>query len=259
MKDNGLVSIITPSYNCADFIERTILSVQKQTYTNWEMLITDDCSKDNSVEIIKKIATRDSRIKLFQLARNSGAGIARNNSIEQAQGKYIAFLDSDDMWMPEKLDKQIAFMEEKQCFFSYTSYMTIDGEDRQTGIVLAPNRHTFAQNKRDSKVGFSTAMYNQEKLGKIFMPTIRKRQDWGLCMRILRVCKVAYGIKQPLAFYRKGHASLSKNKLSLVEYNVAAYKIVLGWSTIKAYLFLLFIYMPCNITKKLFNRIVNLY
>lgn len=257
--DRGLVSIITPSYNCADFIEKTILSVQKQTYTNWEMLITDDCSRDNSVEIIQKIAAHDSRVKLFILDKNCGAGVARNNSIKHARGKYIAFLDSDDMWMKEKLEKQIAFMEDKKCDLSYTSYMVIDEDDKTIGLVLAPNSHSFSQNKCDDKVGFSTAIYNQERLGKIFMPTIRKRQDWGLIMSVLRECNVSYGIKQPLGFYRKGHASLSKNKFSLVSYNIAAYKTVLGWNTLRAYLFFLFIYMPCNIAKKVFNRIVDNY
>ena len=256
---NALVSVITPSYNCSSYIEKTILSVLNQTYKNWEMLITDDCSQDNSVDIIKKYAEKDARIKLFQLAVNSGAGVARNKSIEHAQGKYIAFLDSDDMWTPDKLEKQIAFMEDKQCALSYTSYMTIDENDKLIGLVLAPNCHTFAQNKRDDKVGFSTAIYNQEKLGKIYMPTIRKRQDWGLIMTILHECKISYGIKQPLAYYRKGHASLSKNKSSLVKYNVAAYKAVLGWGMIRAYLFFLFIYMPCNISKKLFNLLINSY
>lgn len=257
--NRGLVSVVTPSYNCANYIVDTIKSVQKQTYRDWEMLITDDCSDDNSVELIKEIAASDSRIKLFILEKNSGAGVARNNSIKHANGKYIAFLDSDDLWLPNKLECQIAFMEEKKCSLSYTSYLTMDEIGKTTGVVLAPNIHTFAQNKRDSKIGFSTAMYNQELLGKIYMPTIRKRQDWGLLMTVLKKCNVSYGIKQPLVFYRKGHASLSNNKLSLISYNVAAYKTVLGWSSVRAYLFFAIVYMPCHILKVLFNRIVNNY
>ena len=257
--NKNLVSIITPSYNCAEFIERTIDSVQKQSYTNWEMLITDDCSKDNSVEIIKLIAAKDPRIKLFQLEKNSGAGVARNKSIEHAQGRYIAFLDSDDMWMPEKLEKQIAFMQEKQCGLSYTSMINIDEHDNEIGIEVAPRRHTFGQNKRDDKVGFSTAIYDQEMVGKIFMPTIRKRQDWGLVLSVLRKCKVAYGLKQPLAYYRVGHESLSKNKMALIKYNIAAYRTVLGWSSLRAYLFFLFIYMPSYLSKKLFLKMINSY
>lgn len=254
-----LVSVITPSYNCSEFIERTIKSVQKQTYTNWEMLITDDRSMDDSVEIIKGIAAQDSRIKLFQLAKNSGAGVARNKSIEHAQGKYIAFLDSDDMWMPEKLEKQIAFMQEKQCGLSYTSMINIDEHDNEIGIEVAPRRHTFSQNKRDDKVGFSTAIYDQEMVGKIFMPTIRKRQDWGLVLSVLKKCKVAYGMKQPLAYYRMGHESLSKNKLALVKYNIAAYQTVLGWSSSRAYLFFFFVYLPSYLSKKVFLKMINNY
>lgn len=254
-----LVSIITPSYNCSEFIERTIGSVQKQTYTNWEMLITDDCSTDKSVEIIKQIAANDPRIKLFLLDKNSGAGVARNKSIEHAQGKYIAFLDSDDMWMPDKLEKQIAFMEEKQCALSYTSMINIDENDNELGIEVAPKKHTFNQNKRDDKVGFSTAIYNQEMVGKIFMPTIRKRQDWGLVLSVLKICKVAYGLKQPLAYYRMGHESLSKNKLALVKYNIAAYQTVLGWSSLRAYLFFFFIYLPSYLLKKIFLKMINNY
>lgn len=257
--DKNLVSIITPSYNCAEFIERTVDSVQKQTYTNWEMLITDDCSKDNSVEVIRQIAAKDPRIKLFQLEKNSGAGVARNKSIEHAQGRYIAFLDSDDMWMPEKLEKQIAFMQEKQCGLSYTSMINIDEHDNEIGIEVAPRRHSFSQNMRDDKVGFSTAIYDQEMVGKIFMPTIRKRQDWGLVLSVLRKCKVAYGLKQPLAYYRVGHESLSKNKMALIKYNIAAYRTVLGWSSLRAYLFFLFIYMPSYLSKKLFLKMINSY
>lgn len=257
--DKELVSIITPSYNCSEFIEKTIKSVQNQTYKNWEMLITDDCSTDNSVEIIKAFAFKDPRIKLFQLEKNSGAGVARNKSIEHAQGKYIAFLDSDDKWMPEKLEKQIAFMQEKQCGLSYTSMINIDEHDNEIGIEVAPKRHTLSQNKRDDKVGFSTAVYDQEVVGKIFMPTIRKRQDWGLVLSVLKKCKVAYGIKQPLAYYRIGHDSLSKNKLALVKYNIAAYKSVLGWSSLRAHLFFSFVYLPSYLSKKLFLKMINNY
>lgn len=256
---NELVSIIMPSYNSAKYISEAIESVIAQTYTNWELLITDDCSTDNSRDIIKQYAETDSRVKLFCLNENSGAGVARNNSIKEAKGKYIAFLDSDDRWMPEKLKRQISLMEEKQCLLSYTSYMTIDDNGKSIGIVLAPNRHTFTQNKCDDKIGFSTAIYNQKQLGKIFMPTIRKRQDWALIMTILRVCKVSYGIKQPMAFYRKNHNSLSKNKVSLIKYNIAVYKKILGWNTIRAYLFFLVVFMPHYISKKIFNIMISRY
>lgn len=259
MKDYGLVSIVTPSFNSSKFINKAIESVLSQTYQNWEMLITDDCSSDDSCMIIERYVEKDDRIKLFRLNENSGAGVARNNSISKAKGQFIAFLDSDDVWMPEKLEKQIAFMKNRNCALSCTSYMTINEYDEVIGMVLAPNLHTFFENKCDDKVGFSTAIYDCERLGKRFMPTIRKRQDWALVMSIMKDCKVAYGMKQPLGYYRKGQDSLSKNKISLVKYNIAAYQKVLGWSYIKAFIFLWLVYIPCNVWKKIVMNYINRY
>lgn len=120
-EDYGLVSIITPSYNSSRFISQTIESILSQTYTNWELLITDDCSTDKTREIVKSYQRKDPRIKFFQLKENSGPGVARNHSIEMAKGRFIAFCDSDDRWYPEKLEKQLAFMAKKRCMLSYTS------------------------------------------------------------------------------------------------------------------------------------------
>lgn len=243
--NNELVSIITPSYNCSKFIGSCIESVQKQTYTNWEMLITDDCSKDNTVEVISQYSEKDKRVKCYVLKENSGAAVARNNSITEAKGRYIAFLDSDDMWTPDKLEKQLEFMRKKDCALSYTSILLCNEGGEITGIEVAPHTHTFHQSWCDNKCGTSTAIYDTKKIGKVLMPLIRKRQDWGLFMSILRTCKVAYGMKEPLAYYRMGQQSLSKNKWSLVKYNLAVYKKVLGWSYIRSLLFFLFVYMPC--------------
>ena len=123
------VSIITPLYNCSDFLEQTIKSVFAQTYENWEMIMVDDCSTDNSLEIAKEYASKDRRIKIIELTENSGAAVARNTAIEAAIGRYIAFLDSDDIWLPEKLEKQVMFMQNNNIAFSYTVYekMTEDG------------------------------------------------------------------------------------------------------------------------------------
>ena len=130
-----LVSIITPSYNCAKYIEETIQSIQAQTYTNWELLITDDCSTDESVDIIRNYSATDSRIKLFILKENSGAGVARNNSIKEARGRFIAFCDSDDRWYPNKLECQLAFIKENGCALSYASYDVCDELGHKTGHV----------------------------------------------------------------------------------------------------------------------------
>lgn len=253
---NSLVSIITPTYNCARFIAETIQSVQAQSYTNWEMIISDDCSTDNTREVIAPYLASDSRIKYICNEKNSGAAITRNNALKVAQGRWIAFLDSDDLWLPEKLEKQIKFMQNNDCAFSYTSYMTCREDGEIKGIVVAPRKIAFSSNKRDNKIGCLTAIYDTEKVGKVYLPLIRKRQDWGLMMRILQKCKVAYGMKEPLALYRLREGSISSNKMDLIKYNVGVYVETLGWSRLRAFLFFLFAFIPSHITKKLF---VNLY
>lgn len=251
-----MVSVITASYNSEAFILRTIRSVQAQTMQDWEMLITDDCSKDGTVDILKEQANLDSRIKFFVLKQNSGAGAARNASIEHASGRYIAFLDGDDMWSPLKLEKQLAFMKKKDCAMSYTSHLTCDELDNVNGIVVCPKKHTLLDSMRDNKLGFSTVMYDTEKVGKVFMPSIRKRQDWGLNMSVLKKCGTAYGLVEPLTYYRRGQESLSKNKMTLAKYHIAVYQEVLGWSKIRATLWQYLVYMPCWSWKKI---VVSLY
>ena len=257
MKDYGLVSIITPSYNCSSFIGETIKSIQAQTYKNWELLITDDCSPDDSREVIKSFVDKDSRIKLFVLDKNSGAGVARNNSIKAANGKYIAFCDSDDRWYPEKLEKQLSFMKVKDCAMSHTSYMTCDEYDQITGIVVCRKKESLSSMCKDDKMGFLTVIYDTEKVGKVYMPELRKRQDWALKLKVLNICNHAYGMKEPLAYYRKRSDSISSNKRSLIKYNIAVYHEVLGWSKIKSNFFFYFIFMPTHLTKLLYLRYLN--
>ena len=167
MNTSGLVSIITPSYNSSLFIVQTIESILAQTYTNWELLITDDCSTDNSVEIIEWYCQKDARIKLFLRKCNGGAGICRNNSIQKAKGQFIAFCDSDDYWMPDKLEKQLAFMAKKGCVLSYTSYMTCDENGDMKGIVVCRNTESFFSSKCNNGIGCLTAMYDVRKLSLI--------------------------------------------------------------------------------------------
>lgn len=257
MEDFGLVSIITPSYNCADFIEDTIRSIQAQTYNNWELLITDDCSTDNTREIIRSLANKDSRIKLFCLVNNSGAGIARNNSIKEANGRYIAFCDSDDRWLPEKLEKQLHFMEKKDCCMSYTSYMTCHDTGEPPGIVISRRRETLSSMKRDDKMGFLTVIYDTSRIGKVYMPVLRKRQDWALKLKILQTCHFAYGMKEPLAIYRLRKDSISHDKWKLVKYNIAVYREVFGWSKFRSSLFFLMVFMPSYLLKKFELRRIN--
>lgn len=257
MNDYGLVSIITPCYNSADYIGQMIESVLRQTYTHWELLITDDCSTDESVSIVRSYAEKDNRVKLFQLEKNSGAGVARNKSIEMAEGRFIAFLDSDDRWMAEKLEKQLAFMQEQDCALSYTAYLLCDDENRQKGIIVGRKKETFFSMLCDDGIGCLTAIYDTEKVGKVFMPQLRKRQDWGLWLTIMKRCRVAYGLKEPLAIYRLRSGSISHNKRSLVRFNIAVYRVVLGYSSLMSHCLFAFLFLPGYFWKKVRMRLLN--
>lgn len=257
MKNIGLVSIITPSYNSACFIAETIESIINQSYPYWELLITDDCSTDNTIEIIQNFMKTDSRIKLYRLEHNSGAGVCRNKSIENAKGRFIAFCDSDDCWMPSKLEKQLIFMQEMNCALSYTSYMVCDENSKTTGIVVCNKVITYSDMKHDDGIGCLTAIYDCQKLGKIYLPNLRKRQDWGLWLKILKICKVSYGMKEPLAIYRIRKSSISRKKTSLIKYNIKVYHKVLNYPIIKAYFYFFFIFMPTYLKKKIKIRLIN--
>ena len=214
-----LVSIIMPTYNSSRFVLKSIRSVQNQTYENWKLLISDDCSSDNTVELVGRIIADDPRVKLFRLEKNGGAGVARNNSIEMATGRYIAFCDSDDQWKPEKLEKQLAFIKEHDLAVCYSSYDKIDEEGNSLGMVTCLPKLTYHDMLRNNYVGCLTAMYDTQKLGKQFMPIIRKRQDWALWLKILKQCGEARGIQEPLSIYRDRAGSISSNKIEMLKYN----------------------------------------
>ena len=256
---DGLVSIITTLYNSSDFIARTIDSVLSQTYTNWEMVITDDCSTDNGLDIVCKYAEKDKRIRILRLDNNFGPGVSRNNSIMNANGQYIAFLDSDDMWLPDKLEKQLALMERTGCGIIYSSYFTCDENDQITGVVKCRRRIPYWRIVCDNAIGFLTLIYDRKVTGLAMMPEIRKRQDWGLNIQLLKKCKVSYGVREPLAMYRVRKGSVSRDKFSLVKYNIAIYREVLGYSKIRAVLTFLFIFLPFYTGKKLLNFIRTLF
>lgn len=251
MKDYGLVSIITPSYNCAAFIGETIESIISQTYPNWELLITDDCSTDNSLEVISRYCVRDPRIKLLRLEKNSGAGIARNNSISAAQGRYIAFCDSDDRWYPEKLVKQLEFMDNENCALSYTSYDVCDEAGKLSGYVECLKNLSKSTILRDNGIGCLTAIYDTEKIGKHYMSSMRKRQDWCLWIDIINKTGEAKGLRQPLALYRDRAASISSNKVEMLKYNYEVYHTFLKKSPLTSWRILMFRFIPYYIYKKL--------
>lgn len=251
MRDFGLVSIITPSYNCAEYIAETIESIQAQTYTNWELLITDDCSSDDSCEIISRYVEADPRIRLLRLDKNSGAGVARNNSITNARGRFIAFCDSDDRWLPEKLERQLEFMAKGGYGLTYTSYDTCDESGKIVGYVECLRRLTPATILRDNGIGCLTAIYDAQKIGKRFMPPIRKRQDWCLWISIIRDIGEARGLQEPLALYRVRSGSISSNKVEMLRFNFNVYHDVLGYNKFVSAAILGAYFMPYYFYKKL--------
>ncbi|MBQ0025548.1 MAG: glycosyltransferase family 2 protein [Bacteroidales bacterium] len=253
--NDDLVSVIMPCYN-SRFIAESIDSVLKQTYSNLELLITDDHSSDQEVvSLLEEYSKEDDRVRVFFLAENKGPGFARNNCIKEARGRYIAFCDSDDIWSPDKLQKQIAFMKSRSCCLSYGSYFVCDEINRQKGIVVAPPVISLRGLKHDNKIGCLTAVYDSSMYGKFYMPELKKRQDWALFLTILKKCGKAYGIDEPLASYRKTRSGISHNKFGLVKYNAKVYQDVFGYSKAKSYLYLCFVFMPAYATKRVANCI----
>lgn len=238
-----LVSIITPVYNAARFVRETIASVQAQTYTAWEMWLVDDGSSDDSWKIITEIAAIDPRIQVIRLEKNSGAAVARNTAIRQARGRYIAFLDADDMWMPDKLMRQIAFMQESGCALSYTAYYVMNEAGQNTGTIIhCPAKLTYRKLLMENRIGCLTAVMDVSQCGKLEMPLIQKRQDYGLWLSILRKGLRAEGIDEPMARYRKYSASLSGNKWKTIGYNWTLLRDHQGLSTpVAAWYFVLFL------------------
>ncbi|MBO7119854.1 MAG: glycosyltransferase family 2 protein [Bacteroidaceae bacterium] len=252
-----LVSVIMPTYNGAKYIAASIDSIISQTYQNWELIITDDCSSDDSQEIIKSYVAKDSRIRGFFFEENQGSGATRNKCIEEARGRYLAFCDSDDRWLPEKLEKQIAFMQEHDYAFTFASYYTCDEEGTVNGIIVAPEKQTLTNTKRDDKIGFLTAIYDTKHCPKMLMPLQRKRQDWAYVLSIHQKIGTAYAIQEPLGIYRLHQNSISHNKWSLIKYNASVYQNVFGYGKLRSYAYLFTFFLPTYFTKRIRNKILN--
>ena len=215
----GLVSIIMPSYNTASFIAESIQSVLAQSYKDWEMIIFDDCSPDNTDDVVKPYLS-DERIRYLKNEKNSGAAVSRNRALREAKGKWIAFLDSDDLWMPEKLQKQVIFMEKNGYHFSYTNYAEIDTEGKKNGIlVTGPKQITKTGMYNYCWPGCLTVMYDRDVVGVIQIADIKKNNDYAMW---LKVCQKAdcYLLDEELALYRRGRAgSVSTHSI----------KTMIGW------------------------------
>ena len=211
---NKLVSIIIPSYNSGKFIKQCIQSVIAQTYTNWEILIVDDSSRDDSCLAIKELAKQEGRIKFFLLDKNIGAAEARNVAIRKAKGKYIAFLDSDDLWESQKLEKQISFMQKEDIAFSFSTYqpMSADGS-KLYSIIHAPKIVTYSSYLKNTIIGCLTVVINREKTGDFEMPNIRSSHDMALWLLIMKRGFNAYGLDENLARYRIVSTSNTSSKI----------------------------------------------
>lgn len=232
--DDKLVSIITPTYNCGKFIERTINSVLKQTYSNWEMIIVDDCSTDNTEKVVKKFKN-DKRIRYIKLKENSGAAVARTEAMKNAKGNFMAFLDSDDLWYEDKLEKQLKFMIDNNYKFTCTAYEQIDENDKELNkIIKTKKKANYNRILLDCPVGNSTVMYNIDELGKFEVPNIRKRNDDALWLQIIKKAKYIYGMDGVLMKYRIRSNSISSNKLSLVKYHWQLYRDIEHLSVIRS-------------------------
>lgn len=231
----GLISIITPTYNCGKFIAETIRSVQAQTYTDWEMIIVDDRSTDDTKQVVEEFIKEDDRIKYHLLEVNSGAAVARTKAMELAEGEYMAFLDSDDLWTCDKLEKQLKFMQDNDYAFTCTAYEKIDEESKPLNKrVKTIKKCSYNRLLCDCPVGNSTVMYSVKKMGKFEVPNIRKRNDDALWLKMLKKEKYIYGMKEVLMQYRIRKASLSNKKSDLIKYHWYLYRKIEGLSVFRS-------------------------
>lgn len=221
---NDLVSIIMPSYNTGRFIKETIESVLDQSYPVWELIIVDDCSTDNTDDVVNQYLA-DERIRYIKNDTNSGAAVSRNRALREAKGKWIAFLDSDDLWEPDKLQKQISFMRDNDYHFSYTNYIEIDEESKANGkSVTGPKRISKHGMYNYCWMGCLTVMYDADTVGLIQIADIKKNNDYAMW---LKVCKKAncYLLNETLARYRKRSGSISNHGyMKLIKWHYKLYR-----------------------------------
>lgn len=221
----ALVSVVVPCYNCEKFVGDTIESVLNQTFENWELILVDDCSSDSTFEVISGFANKDSRIVAMKMPVNGGAGAARNLALDNARGQYIAFLDSDDVWFNNKLERQLDALKDEKYAICHTSYIVVDEKGNQVaGGVQASRSIGLAEMMKKTEIGMSTAMVNKKVIGEFRLSLIRNRQDAKLWMDILATGNRSIGIEEPLSKYRIRNGQVSSNKLKMV------------WITFKLYM-----------------------
>ena len=229
-----LVSVVPPVWNAAATLRDTVASVRAQSLGDWELLLVDDASTDGSRDLARALAAADPRLRLIERAANGGAAAARNDAIRAARGRLIAFLDADDRWHPGKLARQAAFMAAEGHAFVHSAYRRVDEGGRPLGVVRPPLRVSREELLRGNVIGCLTAVYDAGRLGKVEMPDVRRRQDYGLWLRLLRAVPHAHALPEVLADYRVSAASLSGGKLGAARATWTLYREVEGLSRPRA-------------------------
>jgi teichuronic acid biosynthesis glycosyltransferase TuaG len=257
-KIQPLVSIITPAFNSEKYIAASLTSVQEQSFKNWEHIIVDDNSNDRTTEIIQKFVERDKRFVLLKQIQNCGPARARNKALKYARGRFIAFLDSDDLWDPRKLEIQIQFMIKDGIPFTFSTYNLMRENGDIFGERKVPKSVCYNDVLKQCNIGCLTAVYDTAYFGKVEMPDIKKRQDVGLWLKLLRMSDRGHGIAQSLASYRVHEKSLSANKISAAIFTWRLYRNIEKLSLLKSLYF--FSYYSVNgVTSLWRNKLIWMF
>lgn len=223
-----LVSIVTPAYNAAQFIAQTIESVRNQTYAHWEIIVVDDCSRDDTVKRVQTYVEMDQRVRLIRQPRNGGPAMARDAALRAANGRYVAFLDSDDLWIPKKLEHQLGFMQKYDYAFTYTSYRRISENGDICGrMIPVPPELNYHQLLRNTAIATSTVLIDCDKTGPFAM-TQTYYDDYALWLMLLKKGMSAYGLQEDLMRYRIVRKSVSRHKLNSAKWVWRTYRDVEG-------------------------------
>lgn len=239
------VSVITPAYNAEEFLEETVRSVLQQTFSDWEMIIVDDCSSDNTFVIAQQFAKQDARIRVFRNDKNSGVAATRNKALDLAVGDYIAFLDSDDLWLPQKLEKQVAFMDTNHYALTYTNYQKFNSAtgERANKVLRAPAEMTEKKIFGDTSIGCLTVMVNRKEVGVFHMPLLKHTEDNITWQEILARGYTAYRLDEVLSLYREGNDSLTSGKRNAAKQQWQTYRNYYHYSVFRSlYYFIQYAY-----------------
>lgn len=246
------VSIVMPYYNATKYIQETVEAIIAQTYKEWELIIVDDCSPDpDTSDVLKKISTLDERIRVLKTEKNGGAGVARNVGIKEAEGRYLAFCDSDDWWYPTKLEEQLKFIHENNYPFTCTWYEDANEKLEPYYTMMQKPKQSYKSMIFGCNVGTPGVMIDTEVLGKKYMPNLRRAEDWGLWMMYLKETDYLYTYPKALWKYRHIEGSETSNKWKQMNAVVAMYQQVLGMNALKAWFIGVFFFLPSNILKKM--------